>query len=107
MLDSLFIGLEAHHDALNHHRRYEISVGRDLLGDWVVTVRYGRIGRPMQVLTFGHHDEAAALSAVRERLSRRRSAPRRIGCPYRLVDWSGAEAEVMRWLREADLASRV
>ena len=34
--------LEAHHAERNHHRRYEATLGRDLFGDWSVTIRYGR-----------------------------------------------------------------
>lgn len=44
-MNNLFtVAVEAHHQERNHHRRYEIVVGRDLLGDWTVAVRYGRAG---------------------------------------------------------------
>jgi predicted DNA-binding WGR domain protein len=39
---------EAHHGGKNHHRRYEVTVGRDLFDDWTVAIRYGRIGPPGQ-----------------------------------------------------------
>src|ERR1017187_2629005 len=29
----------------NHHRRYQITVGCDLLNDWTVIIRYGRTGQ--------------------------------------------------------------
>jgi hypothetical protein len=32
----LTVTLEAHNIELNHHRRYQITVGRDLLDDWTV-----------------------------------------------------------------------
>jgi hypothetical protein len=38
--------LEAHHAEGNHHRRYEATIGRDLFGDWTVTIRYGRTYSP-------------------------------------------------------------
>lgn len=82
MLDLLTIALEAQSDELNHHRRYEVSVGRDLLGDWVVTVRYGRVGGPLRELRFGSADPEKARAIVRDRLRRRLSAPKRIGCGY-------------------------
>jgi len=34
--------LESHRAERNHHRRYETTIGRDLLGDWTVTLRYER-----------------------------------------------------------------
>ncbi|MBW7904819.1 MAG: WGR domain-containing protein [Phycisphaerae bacterium] len=90
MLDLLTIALEAHSDERNHHRRYELAVGRDLLGHWVVTVRYGRVGQPLRTIQSGSPDSEAARSIFGERLRRRLSAPRRIGCAYRMV---GFEAE--------------
>lgn len=86
MLELFLIGLEAHSSELNHHRRYELSVCRDLLEHWSVTIRYGRAGSPLRELRFGLPDADAARSVVRERLRRRLSAPRRIGCSYRLTE---------------------
>jgi hypothetical protein len=39
MENLLTIALEAHNDDLNHHRSYEITVGRDLLDDWTLSIR--------------------------------------------------------------------
>ncbi|GIK15206.1 MAG: hypothetical protein BroJett003_01700 [Planctomycetota bacterium] len=88
MLDLLTISLEAHNDERNHHRRYEVSVGRDLLGHWIVTVRYGRVGRPARELRFGSRDVETARSIFADRLRRRLSAVRRIGCAYRIRELS-------------------
>jgi hypothetical protein len=41
----LTVAFEAHHAERNHHRRCEVTVGRDLLDDWTVAIRYGRAGR--------------------------------------------------------------
>lgn len=82
MLDLLTVALEAHSDERNHHRRYEVSVGRDLLEHWVVTIRYGRVGRPLQVLCFSSPHQERARAVIHDRLRRRLSAPRRIGCRY-------------------------
>ncbi len=79
----LTVALEAHHHQLDHHRHYRITVGRDLLGDWTVSVVYGRAGRPGQERRFGG-DADAMRRVVRAHLLRRLSAPRRIGCAYRM-----------------------
>ncbi len=101
MLDLLTIALEAHSDKRNHHRRYEVSVGRDLLGHWVVTVRYGRVGRPLRELRFGSPDVEVARATVHDRLRRRVSAPRRIGCCYRLSEFSAERGfEPGGWISE-------
>ena len=39
----LTLTIEAHHGERNHHRRYEIRVGRDLFEHWTVTILYGRV----------------------------------------------------------------
>ncbi len=53
MHDILSVALEAHNHERNHHRRYEVSVERDLLGDWLVTIRFGRVGGGTQERRFG------------------------------------------------------
>lgn len=85
MLDLLTIALEAHREERNHHRRYELSVARDLLDHWVVTVRYGRVGTPLLELRTGGPHVEGAKAVVEDRLRRRLSAPRRIGCRYRIT----------------------
>lgn len=85
MLALLTISLEAHNSERNHHRRYEITVGRDLLGDWMVTIRYGRTGQGGQECHYGSSDPAAMQAVVRDHLHRRLAAPRRIGCAYTLT----------------------
>ncbi|QDV90904.1 hypothetical protein RAS2_19890 [Phycisphaerae bacterium RAS2] len=84
MFDLLTIALEAHSEELNRHRRYEVSVGRDLLGDWVVWVHYGRVGTPLRELRLVSPDLEEARTVVQDRLRRRLSAPKRIGCRYTL-----------------------
>jgi hypothetical protein len=36
---------EARNPVKNHHRRYEVTLGRDLFDDWTVDICYGRCGR--------------------------------------------------------------
>ncbi|HEY4313830.1 MAG TPA: WGR domain-containing protein [Pirellulales bacterium] len=105
MLNLLTVVFEAHHTGRNHHRRYQISVGRDLFNDWIVSIDYGRIGQQGQRQRFGHANAVQLQSIIRERLRRRRSAQRRIGCTYQLKElhtFNGFDVEA--WLPRALLA---
>lgn len=105
MLDLLTIALEAHSDERNHHRRYELAVGQDLLRHWVVTVRYGRVGQPLRELRYASPDAEKARDILHDRFRRRLSAPRRIGCAYRLVGFTAEHgSEPGRWVPSALLA---
>lgn len=95
----LTIALEAHNAERNHHRRYELTVGRDLFGDWTVGVRYGRVGRGGQEMRYGAEQAEAMQKVVRDRLKDRQSALKRLGCGYRLVRCEAApEVEAGEWL---------
>ena len=101
------LALEAHSDEGNHHRRYEIVLGRDLLDDWTLSVRYGRVGRGGQEQRYASNDMGEIRSIIRDKLRRRLSAPKRIGCPYRLVEVSAAgEMKADAWL-PGDLLARL
>ena len=80
----LTLVLEAHNDQSNHHRRYEIIVGRDLLGDWTVTICNGRVGARGQQRVYASPKREVLQGIIAERLKRRTSAPNRIGCAYRV-----------------------
>lgn len=41
----LTVAFEAHNAEKNHHRRYQVTLGRDLLNDWTVAICYGRTGQ--------------------------------------------------------------
>lgn len=95
----LTIAFEAHHAELNHHRRYEITVGRDLLDDWTVCIRYGRIGQAGREQRFASASDEESKAVVRNRLRRRVSALKRIGCRYGLTSLSTADGfEAATWL---------
>ena len=81
----LTVAFEAHNSEKNHHRRYELTVGRDLFDDWTVSIRYGRIGQEGQRKQFSSPKAEEIRSIIGERLRRRLSATKRIGCPYRLT----------------------
>jgi len=95
----LTVAFEAHSHAENHHRRYQITVGRDLLDDWTVAIRYGRTGQGGREMRFASPQPDEMRAVIRNRLRRRLSAPRRIGCPYRLTMFSAASGfDASAWL---------
>lgn len=95
----LTVAFEAHHAENNHHRRYEITVGRDLLNDWTVSIRYGRTGQGGRELHYAGPMADELRAVVRDRLRRRLSAPKRIGCDYRLTSLSTASGfDATTWL---------
>jgi predicted DNA-binding WGR domain protein len=99
-MDSLLtLAFEAHHSERNHHRHYEVRIGRDLLDDWTVTIRYGRTGQGGQERRYGSPEPEALRAIIRERLRRRLSAPKRIGCAYCLAALTHAPGvEPADWL---------
>ena len=90
MDDLLTLTLIARNPDRNHHRRYQVGVGRDLLGHWTVRVSYGRVGQAGQERRYGGPDEGEMRAVVRRCLARRRSAPGRLGCGYTLVERAAA-----------------
>ena len=95
----LTVAFEAHNAEKNHHRRYQLTVGRDLLDDWTVAIRYGRTGQggAGEAVSISKAEEMRAV--IRDRLRRRLSAPKRIGCPYRLTALSSAPGfDASSWL---------
>lgn len=77
--------LEACCAAKNIARSYEITVSRDLFGCVLVELAWGRIGAAGSRLRVSFQSETAARHFVERTLSRRASAPRRIGVEYQLV----------------------
>jgi predicted DNA-binding WGR domain protein len=95
----LTIVFEAHHTGKNHHRRYQVTIGRDLLDDWTLTICYGRTGQAGRELRYAAAEADDIRAIVRERLRRRLTAPKRIGCPYRLAGFSAAPGfDAAAWL---------
>ena len=91
--------LEAHNLEQNHHRLYQITVGRDLLDDWTVAIHFGRTGQGGREIRFVSPKPEDMRAVIRDRLHRRLSAPKRIGCPYRLTALSTAPGfDAAAWL---------
>jgi hypothetical protein len=101
----LSVAFEAHNQEENHPRRYQITVGRDLLDDWTVAIRYGRTGEGGREVRFASSKPEEMRAVIRDRLRRRLSAPKRIGCPYRLTALSSAPGfDASGWLPGAVMA---
>jgi len=79
------IHMEARDPARNRFRRWELEAAEDLFGAWIVRVCFGRIGSAGRSSTRSFTDPVAAGRYVRAALTRRRSAPRRIGVAYRVI----------------------
>lgn len=84
MENLLTVTLEAHNSKRNHHRLYQLMVGKDLLGHWTLTIRHGRIGNYGQLTRYSDSNQDRIKSLLSSKLKRRASAPRRIGCTYQL-----------------------
>ena len=91
--------LEAHNSEQNHHRHYAVTLGRDLLDHWTVAIRYGRTGQAGQEWRYAAAEPEAIRANIRDRLRRRLSAPKRIGCAYHLAAYSAAPGfDAAAWL---------
>jgi len=102
----LTVSLEAHNAERNHHRRYEIRLGRDLFGDWTVSLLYGRVGRAGQVVRHAGSDPEPLRQVLRDSLRRRLTAPKRIGCAYALRELRAADdIDVAFWLPASILSA--
>ena len=87
-----WIRLEAKSATRRFFRAYEITVGKDLFGVWMVEMSYGRIGTVgrNKVRSFPNIGEARA--QVRTCLRKRATAPRRIGVAYQVRGLDGTLA---------------
>jgi predicted DNA-binding WGR domain protein len=98
-MTSLHILLEARSAARRCWRAYEIDVGTDLFGAWLVEMSYGRIGTMGRSKIRSFATAADAQAQVQACLRKRARAPRRIGVAYRLRraiqfgDWSQSELD--------------
>lgn len=95
MLELCHIVLHALEPGRNVRRAYRLSLGQNLFGEWTIELRYGRIGQLAQhrQVTCGSLEEARRVA--RSYLRRRMSAPRRIGCPYRIVSVDPGDGDLL------------
>jgi len=95
----LSLAFKAHHSERNHHRHYAVILGHDMLDDWTVAIRYGRTGQAGQERRYAAPEPDAIRAIIRDRLRRRLSAPKRIGCAYRLAAFTTAPGfDAAAWL---------
>lgn len=106
ILDNLLnVAFEAHNFEKNHHRRYQITLGRDLLDEWTVSISFGRAGQAGREMRYAAADAKDIQAIIRKCLRRRLSAPKRIGCPYRLASLTAAPGILAsEWLPEEVMA---
>ncbi len=106
MHNLLTVSFEAHNADRNHHRRYEIRLGRDLFGDWTVCLLYGRMGQAGQMVRHSGSAQERLQQVIRESLRRRLTAPTRIGCAYALRELNVAgDIDVEFWLPASTLSA--
>jgi predicted DNA-binding WGR domain protein len=75
----LSVAFEAHSPERNHHRFYEVSIGRDLFQNWTVAIRFGSIGSGSQERRYASPEPEQMDSVIRDRLRRRLTARRGSG----------------------------
>ena len=63
----LTVAFEAHHAEKNHHRRYQMTVGRDLLNNWTVAILYGRVGQGGQERRYASANPDDVRAVIRDR----------------------------------------
>lgn len=76
----------------NVHRSWVCSVGRDLFGDLVVSVTFGRTGTNGRTIRYAVTDEASAERFLMKALRRRAGAKKRCGAAYRVVEATGFDS---------------
>ncbi len=84
MLDQFCATLEAISPERDCYRAYRIEAGTDLLGDWLVEITFGRIGRAGNLVRYCVPSETAARKLVKATLAKRATAERRIGVGYQI-----------------------
>lgn len=86
MENLLTVTLEAHNPEKNHHRQYQLMVGKDLLGYWTLTIRHGRVGAIGKMTRYALLKKSDIEKLIAIKLKKRASAPKRIGCSYLLKE---------------------
>lgn len=91
-MDNLLkVRLRARNNELGVDREYTIGLGKDLFQQWYVTISFGRFNAwgTNRTTLFSLQEEA--LKFIHQRLRRRLSSPRRIGCSYQVISFDGRE----------------
>ena len=89
-IDEMKIVLSACDPTRDGRRSWIVEAGIDLFGEWTARVSYGRIGARGRTIWRVFESEKLAREFVRKGLRRRRSAMRRCGVAYKVIEASPA-----------------
>ncbi|VFU17466.1 WGR domain-containing protein [Methylocella tundrae] len=89
-IDGLKVVLRACDPTLDRRRSWAVEAGIDLFGEWTARVSYGRIGSRGRTISRVFESEKLGREFVRKGLCRRRSAKRRCGVAYTVIEASPA-----------------
>lgn len=99
--DEIAILLQGRNPAANRHRAWRVEAGLDLFGKWIVRVSFGRIGCRGRTIAREFASEEEARNFVRNGLRRRRTAIRRCGVDYRVIEASPAALPLLAMVRSS------
>lgn len=100
-MDNLLkIRLRALNIDLKHDREYRIILGQDLFSNWYVVVMFGKYGTWGRNKTTYFNTREEAYNFIDNRLKRRLSSPKRIGCSYQIVSFDG-DGEIVQNLNKS------
>lgn len=91
MLNLLTLQLEAVLEEKNLFRKYDIYIGKDLFGTWVLTTANGRIGTLGKLRSYSFSSKEHLQEKLDRLLKKRQKAKKRIGIDYKIVSYSCAE----------------
>lgn len=90
VVDEIAVVLQGQNPEGTRRRAWSVVAGRDLFGNWVARVSFGRIGCRGRTIPHEFASDEEARSFVRAGLRRRRGAARRCGVDYRVIEASPA-----------------
>lgn len=91
MVDLLSIQLQAINAEKNIFRQYELYVGKDLFGCWLLTTAYGRIGKVTKLRNYSFDSFEGLQKKLQQLLRKRLSSQKRVGTNYRSISYSFSE----------------
>ncbi len=105
MLNQLTIYLQAIHPEQNVYRQYEIYIGQDLFGSWVLTTAYGRVGTGRHMKSYAFDSQQGMIHKLMAIIKKRLSSYARIGVNYHVTkfianDQSLIPEEFLQFLEE-------
>lgn len=97
-IDAIKIVMQAVNPALGRSRSWSFEAGQDLFGQWTARVSFGRIGCRGRTMVRALTSEDEAWAFLEKGLRRRRTAPRRCGAAYRVVEASPETQSVLAFM---------